>query len=66
MGETDTLVSVETLIGLLQYQLMFPIKEHIICLPVSLLLTKNMLLEICSPVDVYSISKEMKHNKINL
>jgi hypothetical protein len=60
-----TLVSVETLVSILQYQLMFPMKEHVICLRVSLLLTKNMLLEISSPVNEYSRSKEMKHHKIN-
>jgi len=58
-GNTILQIFVETLLNLLQYQLMFAMKEHVICLLVSLLLTKNMLLEICLPVDVQSISKEM-------
>lgn len=51
-GNNILKIFVETLVNILQYQQMFPMKEHVIFLLVSLLLTKNMLLEICSPIDV--------------
>jgi len=51
-GNTILQIFVETLVNLLHYHLMFPMKERVICLLVSLLLTKDMLLEICSPVAV--------------
>jgi len=51
-GNTILQIFVETLVNLLQYQLIFPMKEHVICLLVSLLLTENMLLESYSSVNV--------------
>jgi hypothetical protein len=62
-GNNILTIFVETLVNILQYQQMFSMKECVIFLLFSLLLTKNMLLEICSPVNVWSISKEMKQHE---